>query len=384
MKRSNVMEKRGVFGASAFAVVLSLLLLPAVAHANNVAVNCPGQSLNAAVAALPPGPNTITVTGTCNENVSLSNQRSLTIVAGAGGAKIVQPQDTDTFDISLSQDVHLQKLEIVGVPGSPLGAGGAGVSIFEASDVHIEGCDIHDNEGSGVSADRNSVVFLSNSSLHNNPLSGDGLDVFDNSTADVRGTTIQNNGGPGSGVGVVVSRNSVALFHQTNLIQNNADFGIVVRLLSTVLFAGTNGTGTTIQGHNIGGINVNEGGHLQANGPVLIQGNGIACPPETFCGGIFASENATVELFGFGTVTDNHGDGISELQGANVHLRGGATISNNTADGLNVRRISILQLDPGNSITGNGGASIACDSRSLVIGNVAGLSKVRCGEIVAH
>jgi len=143
-----------LFHAEFEVLLLTLLLLPGMAHANNVAVNCPGASLNAAVAALPPnGPNTITVTGTCNEDVMLTNERSLTIIAAAGGAKIVQPQDSNTFDIALSQNITLQNLEIPeipGVPGSMPGTGGGGVSVGEASDVHIMGCDIHDNEGGGV------------------------------------------------------------------------------------------------------------------------------------------------------------------------------------------------------------------------------------------
>ena len=47
------------------------------------------------------GPITFVVTGTCNENVSLTNAQSRTFIAGPGGAKIVQPQDSNTFDIGL-------------------------------------------------------------------------------------------------------------------------------------------------------------------------------------------------------------------------------------------------------------------------------------------
>jgi hypothetical protein len=72
------------------------------------------------------------VTGTCNEDVSVSDVRSLTIIAGAAGAKIVQPQDSNAFDIVRSQNVTLQNLEIAGVPGSTLGSGGFGIAITEA------------------------------------------------------------------------------------------------------------------------------------------------------------------------------------------------------------------------------------------------------------
>src|SRR6266481_4436204 len=180
------MHKQGVFKAAAIGILLTLCLFPGLAHANNVAVSCPGTSINAALAGLPAnGPNTITVTGTCNEAVVISDMRSLTII-GAGGAKIVQPQNLDTFTIVRSQNVNLGDLEIVGVPGSPLGSGGLGVNITEASDAHIIGCDVHDNESGGVFAGQNSIVFLLNhTNIHNNT---DGLDVGLNSSAFVRAT----------------------------------------------------------------------------------------------------------------------------------------------------------------------------------------------------
>ena len=393
------MQKHRVFRASVFAILLTLLLLPGIAHAQ-VTVSCPpasGGTYTSITAALNAvgqiGPITFIVTGTCNENVSLTDARSLTFVAGAGGAKIVGPQDSDTFDIVRSQNITLQNLEIAGVPGSTPGGGGGGVGIGEASDVYITGCNIHDNEGGGVSVSTNSTLFLGNTNIHNNN-PNDGLALFDNSTAYVSGSTIQNNGGPGGlalnggGGGVFVTRNSVAVFRQTNLIQNNADIGIQARLLSTVVFA-TSGAGITIQGHNLDGILVQQGGHLQVNGPALIQGNGGGCPPQApiACGGIFGTGNATVEFNGFGTISGNHGAGIFVEQGTNLHLGGGVTVSNNSGDGVHIERISIGDFTaiPGNgnsnnTITGNGGASVFCDARSLVIGNLTGLSNVKCGQ----
>ena len=398
------MEKRGVFRASAFAISLTLLLLPGVAHAQ-VTVSCPpttGGTYASVTAALNAvgqiGPLTFTVTGTCNENVSLFDARSLTFIGGASGAQIVEPQDSDAFDIVRSQNITLQNLEIVGVPGSTPGFGGFGVLITEASDVHIFGCNIRDNAGGGVLVQTSSTLNLRNTNIqHNTP--GDGLDVLETSSADVRGGTIQNNGCAGlaacanfgfaGGVGVLVSRNSVATFRRNTLIQNNGDLGIVTRLLSTVaLDPGPPNTAINIQGHNIDGILVNEGGHLQVNGAALIQGNGGGCLPQTPipCGGIVGAENATLEFNGFGTVSGNQGAGIFVEQGTNLHL-GGATVSNNSGDGVHIQRISIGDFTPipgsgssNNTITGNGGASVFCDARSLAIGNLKGFSNVKCGD----
>jgi hypothetical protein len=200
------MEKRAVIRASVFATLLTLCLLPRIAQAANVTVSCPPESggtytsIAAALNAVGQvGPITFTVTGTCNENVFLSNAQSLTFVAGPGGARIVQPQDSDTFDISSSQDIALNNLEIVGVPGSMPGSGGGGVSIDNGSNVATNGCNIHDNEAFGVSAGDGSRLGLFNTIIHNNN-PGDGLDVGD-STAFVSGSTIRDNGTacPGGG-----------------------------------------------------------------------------------------------------------------------------------------------------------------------------------------
>ncbi len=171
-------------------------------------------------------PSTITVTGTCSENVSLNNARSITIV-GLSGAKVVEPTDNDAFDISLSQDIYLGNLDI-----STTGADGGGVVITDAFEVHIIGCNIHNNQSVGANADTGSNVFLRDTIIQNNTLD-DGLDLLDNSTADVRGTTIQNNGNSGAGSsGVFLGRNSDIVFRgsptplKMNVIQNNADFGI--------------------------------------------------------------------------------------------------------------------------------------------------------------
>jgi hypothetical protein len=360
--------------------LLALFLLPVTAHAANVSVGCPGgsggtySSIGAALTAIAQtGPSTINVTGTCSENVIIDGVQSITI-AGSGGAKIVEPLDNNAFDISRSRGIILADLDI-----SSTGPDGGGVVITDGSEVHIVRCNVHNNQSVGVNADTGSVVYLRDTIIEKNT-PNDGLDVFDNSTVNVRGTTIQNNGDSVSGTaGVFVGRNSVLVFHETNSILNNANIGIQVRNLSTLVLAvGANGTFTTIQGHLTNGIILQEGSHLQGNKHALIEGNGSACPLDPTCGGIFATENSTVDIAG-GTISGNHGSGISVQQGANVQLAR-TTVSNNTGDGVHIQWISIGSFISGNTITGNGGASVFCDGRSLALGDLSAFSKVRCRE----
>jgi Right handed beta helix region len=390
------MKKQGVFRASAFATLMTLLLLPGVAHAQ-VTVSCPpttGGTYTSITAALNAvgqiRPLTFTVTGTCNEKVFLFDARELTIVAGAGGAKIVAPQDSNAFDIFGSQFITLQNLEIVGTPGSMPGSGGSGVAITELSDVQINGCNIHDNEGFGVGADRSSVLFVRKTIIHDNP--GDGMDVTNNSTANMFGTTIQNNGSacPGGvgpcGQGVFAAGHSLVVFDQNSLIQKNGDHGIGAVEMTTVRLRSV-----TIEGHNINGISLTGGSQLGIGGPALIQGNGVTCPSDTSaltsvsqaCGGISAADNSTISLRA-GTITGNNRAGISLRQGASLTSLIGVTVSNNSGDGIHIQWISIGNIGSGNTITGNTGASVFCDQRSLVIGDLSGLSNVNCGQTSQH
>jgi len=345
-------------------------------------VGCPGgsggtyPSINAALNAIgQTGPHTITVTGTCPESVSLSNARSILITAPApGGATIVGFQDSDTFDIGLSQDITLQNLEIRGNAASSFGFG---VSIFTNSQVNILACNVHDNPDGGVSADSDSAVVLRNTTLQNSS-NGDGLDLTNSSSADMGiNTTIQNN----AGVGIFVSHSSIIIRRQ-NLIQNNAGgVGIFALDVSKVqIQTVVPALFTTIQGHSVNGIQMGDQTMLRMQGgPHAIQGNGFACPTDPTCGGIFAIRNSTLRLAA-GNISGNQGSGISVEQLVDFGLSG-TIVSNNTGDGVHIRRISVGEFVGGNTVTGNGQASVSCDTTSEVVGDLSTFSNIACKQI---
>jgi hypothetical protein len=380
------MKSNHFLRASVFAVLLAFCLLPATANAaTTVTVGCGGisgiydyttiQSALDAILSLPGSSFTIVVAGNCSESLSIVERRSITIM-GLNGASVSGPDNNDAFDITRSQGITIQTLDI-----SSTGPDANGLFINQGSEVKIDGCNIHNNQTTGVFVARNSVLVLQNSIIENN-VPGDGLDVVINSTADVIGTTIQNNGrsalmGPPSGEGVLTSDSFVHF--RGSLIQNNADHGIGA-VGSSLSF---NGPNSTIQGHNINGISLKFGGHLGINGPVLIQGNGKGCPADTSllvslsqaCGGISVADSTAA--MGAVTISGNYGAGISVQEGAHLSLIG-ATVANNSGDGVHIQWISIGNFGSDNSITGNGGASVFCDSRSLVIGDLGGLTNVKC------
>jgi hypothetical protein len=290
-----------------------------------------------------------------------------------GGATIVGFQDSDTFDIGLSQDITLQNLEIRGNAAS---LSGFGVSIFTNSQVNILACNVHDNPDGGVSADSDSAVVLRNTTLQNSS-NGDGLDLSNSSSADMAFTTIQNN----AGFGISVFHSSIVIRRQ-NFIQNNAGgIGIAALDVSKVqIQTGIPTQFTTIQGHNTNGIQMGDQTMLRmGGGPHAIQGNGFACPTDPRCGGILAVRNSTIRLLS-GNISGNQGSGISVEQLVDFGLSN-TTISNNTGDGVGIRRISVGEFVTANTITGNGGASVSCDTTSEVVGDLSTFSNIACKQI---
>lgn len=137
---------------------------------------------------------------------------------------------------------------------------------------------------------------------------------------------------------------------------------------------------TTIQGHGTNGIQIGDQVMLRmGGGPHAIQGNGSACPTDPTCGGIFAIRNSTMRLTS-GNISGNQGSGISVEQLVDFGLNN-LTISNNSGDGVHIRRISVGEFVTANTITGNGGASVSCDTTSLVVGDLSTFSKIACSQI---
>jgi len=274
------------------------------------------------------------------------------------------------------------------------------VLVTEDSDAHINSCNIHSHAGGGVYVRQNSTLYLLSTTIHDNT-PGDGLDVVGNSLANAAGnTTIQDNscagssvtlcGGVAGGIGVFVGFNSFASFGNgitpTNVsILNNQDIGILAREGGTAYF-NSGPTQITVENHTVVGILLLAGGHLLASSPSsLIEGNGTAnCASDatlyTPCGGIVNTRNSTIELRAGTQISGNLGPGILARFGAETRLNN-VTVSNNSADGLDVQWMSTLDYGSGNTVSANGGASVSCDVESLVVGDLSGLSHVKCPKV---
>ncbi len=354
---------------------LLVLSLAGSAQATTRTVGCPsgGQftSIQAAVNASASG-DVIVVTGTCNESVSIGDRAHLIIGASSlGSGTVVALVDNDAFDVSNSRDIRFHNLIINGGVGS---SGGGGVVVFDNSQATIRNCTIQNHVDSGVAADSSSQVFIRDSTIQGN---GDGVDVTRNSAAIIRNSTIVNN----LFEGVFVQDRSSVQFQRQNQIANNGEVGVFALQLSRVAFGGNATFFTTIEHNAFAGILLGTQSVLRA-GPSKIRYNG--CTTDPLCGGIFVSRNSTVRLDGT-QITNNTGPGISVEQSVDLAIFS-ATITNNSGDGVRIRRISIGDFItdptiPPITIAGNGGASIFCDTTSLVVGDLTGIDNISCKQV---
>ena len=159
-------------GRTTLLLVAGLLLLPEAARAADVSVDCDNsQSLQAAIDLLDPaGPNTITVTGTCQERVRIGNALGVSyqglVIQGpvAGTATITPPPAGQGFGnvmlICGSHDIFLQRLVLRG--------GRRGLLVCDQSEVDTDLLTIEDNASAGALVAGTSILFLSGATIRNN------------------------------------------------------------------------------------------------------------------------------------------------------------------------------------------------------------------------
>jgi hypothetical protein len=414
-------------------LAVASFLLPTIARAANATVDCSGTtpgaftSITAALNALDlEGPNNITVTGTCTENVSIDRRQRLIIQAAPG--------QTPTINAADPSGIVLQTFAShVGLFGLVLQGGQNGLLVNEASDVDMQGCTIQNNSSDGVHVQIGSVLVMQNSTIQNNG----GVGLFDGGGSSVTLATfpaqririlgngddgihidgsflqvnfgtldVENNAGAaifqlggrllvfgggigggnlfqGNSEGIDVFHAGSANFSGRNTIQNNGDVGLQV-LGSSVVFNGRilpDGTlfATVIEGHAIAGVNVVRFGELSMNGPHQIQNNGTATADPTLRGGIRVVRGSLTLNRGV-DISNNTGPGIRADQNTGLSVTN-ITDSNNSEEGVKVGRQSVAGFFPPLAISGNGVASISCDTTSLVFGDLTGITQINCSRI---
>lgn len=181
-----------------FLSILTGFILSTSARADDFIVNCSSatplaySSVNDALAALSPtGPHTITVTGTCRENVVIANRDRITILAPEGSTATIQPPTGGggpAIRIADARGIVLERLDITG-------AGGQGIRLLQSSSVQVIDSTVESNQGAGIVVDGHSTLEVDTSSVRNN--TGYGIRVRQSMVSIGEGVTIEGNGQSG-------------------------------------------------------------------------------------------------------------------------------------------------------------------------------------------
>ena len=271
-------------------LVVSAVAVPA--HAADVSVNCSARknnSINAALAILiKGGPNTVRVSGICNEAVAISGFDRLTLI-GNPTATINDPtpnqgsdEDTSVVSIFDSDRVVVQGIT---VNGGAEGIGCTGFSVCRLQDVHVQG-----SLGNGVNFARSSGFVVDNTVIENN--AENGLAVVNGSNVSLFPSTdtapvpiIRDNTGGG------VSVNDDSHFSLIGTVRDNGGDGIVADRSANLRLIGATVTGnggrglflrastariqtTSITGNTGNGIEVANLSLARIQGGNTVAGNG--------------------------------------------------------------------------------------------------------------
>jgi hypothetical protein len=376
-----------------FICLLVLALPSSLAFAAGATVDCSGATpgafttITAALASLPAaGPNSISVTGTCHENVVMFGRTDLTIFGNPTATVVPGNPNGHLLAIAGSQRVGIQNITF---------DGGRGAIVNDNSRVDLTSVTIQNSLGIGLTS-IDSLVHIADSTVTASTRSGisigGGTFYVD---SDVTGTSVTNNGRVGisvltghlilnggdgvtpgtenviannGSVGVAVANSAEADINGDNRITGNqGSFGLEVIHTSTVLMS----DGTISSNAGIG-VHCGETSHCEWSGATKIDSNGK--------GGMEITDHSDAYIDGGIDVSGNTGVGILVDLSSLLNSLGGNTINNNTDDGIVLNTLSVLKFAANDTITGNGNLALECNNGSLVVGDVSTYTPKKCGQ----
>jgi parallel beta-helix repeat protein len=339
---------------SVFAVALCLWLLPSVATAETKKRTCggnPGQTLQHFLDELNPG-DTLIVSGTCNENVVIGeNRRNLTI-DGQGTATIDGSGNSSAAAVQVrGRGVIITGFRIIGGRhGIQFSRGGTGT--VERS--LISGASTH-----GVVINDNSFARVVASTIEQNGVHG--ICVCEHASAEIgfRGdfstqgsaNTIRSNGNSG----ITVADSSYAEI-ESNVVYGNVNAGISINGSSSARIGAESGPAGTFAGGNTVELNGNRGIVVNRSSSARVVQNTIR--NNTGGGvGVFKASHADIAANDIG---GNGGNGISVTGNSGVNL------GNDSG--------SLVDDQPNATLSLNSGFGISCGTNSTADGRQGSLN----------
>ena len=399
-----------IANTAAAIAVAGFLACPTAASALgdlNLTVDCGrrGDSINRALSrpTLLDRRLVVTVSGTCDENVTLARDDVVLRAQAAGSGVKAADAAQPAILIDGARRVMLDGLTVVG--------GNVGVKATGAAEVIVRNSAIGDAVTHGIVVDGRTTMMVEGSTIEKNGQEGV---VADGSSIKMTGSTVQGNGFSG----IVATRGGDAILGDTdsagtvccgNYIQNNARDGMTLTdNASAVLFGNTiqdngqstgrfgilvvQGASVWLRGGNVASHNGSStgGGGVYARGGSIIRTGAGDLPQKpttndvsnnTF--GLQATNNSYMELQGGLSVSGSTYTGLVVDAGSRLRTSQ-SSISNNGALGIFVARDSSAEfLGNANVVSGNGQVGLYCaDSESYYSGNVGGIAGNPGGDVV--
>jgi parallel beta-helix repeat protein len=267
------MEKIKTMTAMALLALAGLLwLLTSPGEAATIKFTCSAKgTIGNAVKKLKPG-DTLSVTGTCNENLVIPEETARVVLDGQGKATIKGPDTSIPTIVVSGRGITIKGFTVTG--------GRDGIVVSRGSQATIDGNTIQGTARFGVQVNQSSFANIVNNTIQNNP--GNGITIGGSSYASIGFVTaldktaspniIQNNGQNGISVG----RSSNARI-TGNTIRNNKLNGVIVSRASQADI-----TSSTIDGNGMSGIDVSQNSNVQLGAD---KGTGIFESPNTTTAG---------------------------------------------------------------------------------------------------
>lgn len=405
--------------------------------AADVSVDCSkNQTITAALNTIDlDGPNSITVSGVCHENVSIAQRDRLTIQSAAGHIATIENAASPagvTLLVAGSHNITLSGLNVQGGAIALLVTAGS-------SAVTLQNSAIQNSLGDGLDIDANSEMLIQNSLIRNNSATGifiandshltlatfptqririlgngfggggngnSGLSI-DGSVVQLNFgvVTIDGNAGPGismeggrlqfyggthdspgiiqnNNVGIIMNDAASATLWNAFTIRNNGSTGISANGSSSVTFyPGADDAGpenVTVSGHSFVGVALNQSSSGQLYGAQIYR-NGSANAGPT--GGVSVS-GSSLTIGAGASVSANTGTGILLSVKSDLTMFD-MTVSHNTEQGVLESNLSGGGFYQPLTFNHNLGGSLVCDDFSVAFGDAASISGEQCKNITS-
>ncbi len=331
-------------------IPVTVMAVASPALAGPLRVNCNrGGTITKALENANPG-DTIQVTGTCKERVTITTDRltldgqGSAILDGGGGFKA---------NAVFEGVVTIDGARGVTITGFTIQHGPDGITCKRGAACLIRNTILQDNADEGLQVSENSTAELTDCTSQRN---GEwGIVVFANSNVHFHGTVALTNNAK-SGLGVFFSSSAGSFSGATIHADNNAHHGILV-IGSSNIDIGRAGGIVTANNNKKNGIGLLNDGSIQFwAATVSTSRNGGK--------GIYVGGNSSLRNFGATFLVKNNKDtGLTVENGGSVTMKN-ASITGNSID-------VALSFDARATLKGNTIGSITCDNSSMIRGDTA-------------